>query len=134
MLLSRKRWAAENWRRPDEDALNQFPRQAAARIAAGKLKSEALVAACIERIHQRESEVQAWAHFDADLALSQARARDKETPRTRLHGIPVGVKDVIDTADLPTEYGSPIYRGNLTSWDDARARCASWAAHPRQKP
>ncbi len=87
------------------NALNQLSAtEAAARIAAGKLKSEALVAACIERIHQREHEVQAWAHFDAELALAQARARDKETPRTRLHGIPVGVKDVIDTADLPTEY------------------------------
>lgn len=102
------------------NALNRLSAtEAAARIAAGKLKSEALVAACIERIHQRESEVQAWAHFDAELALSQARARDKESPRTRLHGIPVGVKDVIDTADLPTEYGSAIYRGHRPASDAA---------------
>lgn len=102
------------------NALNQLSAtEAAARIAAGKLKSEALVAACIERIRSRENEVQAWAHFDADLALAQARARDREAPRTRLHGIPVGVKDVIDTADLRTEYGSPIYRGHQPSWDAA---------------
>ena len=102
------------------DALNRLSAcEAAARIAAGKLKSEALVAACIGRIEEREGEVQAWAHFDPALALAQARRRDQETPRTRLHGIPVGVKDVIETADLPTEYGSPIYRGNRPAADAA---------------
>ena len=92
---------------------------AAARIAAGRLTSEALVAACIERIRSREPQVQAWAHFEPDAALAQARARDRERPRTRLHGIPVGIKDVIDTADLPTEYGSTIYRGHRPSCDAA---------------
>jgi amidase len=102
------------------DFLNQLSAaDAATRIAAGKLKSEALVAACLERIGQREKDVQAWAFVDPDLALAQARARDREPRRTRLHGIPVGVKDVLDTADLPTEYGSPIYRGNRTSCDAA---------------
>ncbi|MGH8621029.1 MAG: amidase, partial [Burkholderiales bacterium] len=74
---------------------------------------------CLERIGQREKDVQAWAFVDPELALAQARARDKEPRRTRLHGIPVGVKDVFDTADLPTEYGSPIYRGNRTTCDAA---------------
>lgn len=92
---------------------------AAAAIAAGKLKSEALVAACLERIAAREDEVRAWAFVDGELALAQARERDRETPRTRLHGIPVGVKDVIDTADMPTEYGSPIYKGNRPAADAA---------------
>lgn len=102
------------------DALNKLSAtEAAERIAAGKLKSEALVAACLERIGQREKDVQAWAFIDPDLALAQARARDKEPRRTRLHGIPVGVKDVLDTADLPTEYGSSIYRGNRTTCDAA---------------
>jgi Asp-tRNA(Asn)/Glu-tRNA(Gln) amidotransferase A subunit family amidase len=102
------------------DFLNQLSAtEAAARIAAGKLKSEALVAACLERISQREKDVQAWAFIDPELALAQARARDREPRRTRLHGIPVGVKDVFDTADLPTEYGSPIYRGNRTACDAA---------------
>jgi Asp-tRNA(Asn)/Glu-tRNA(Gln) amidotransferase A subunit family amidase len=100
--------------------LNQLSAtDAAKRIAGGKLKSEALVAACLERIGQREKDVQAWAFFDAELALAQARARDKAPRRTRLHGIPVGVKDVFDTAELPTEYGSPIYRGNRASCDAA---------------
>jgi Asp-tRNA(Asn)/Glu-tRNA(Gln) amidotransferase A subunit family amidase len=93
--------------------------EAAAAIAAGKLSSEALVAACLARIKQREDEVRAWAHFDPEHALEQARQRDRETPRSRLHGIPVGVKDVIDTCDMPTEYGSPIYRGHRPACDAA---------------
>lgn len=102
------------------ESLNQLSAtDAAARIAAGKLKSEVLVAACLGRIGQREKDVQAWAFFDPELALAQARARDRERPRTRLHGIPLGVKDVFDTADLPTEYGSPIYRGNRAACDAA---------------
>jgi amidase len=106
--------------RPAMDALNKLSAtEAAARIAAGTLKSEALVAACLERIGLREKDVQAWAFIDPDAALAQARGRDKEPRRTRLHGLPVGVKDVLDTADLPTEYGSPIYRGNRTTCDAA---------------
>lgn len=93
--------------------------EAAATIAAGKLKSEALVSACLERIGRRESDVQAWAHINPDLALKQARECDRQQPRTRLHGIPVGVKDVIDTADMPTEYGSPIYRDHQPKCDAA---------------
>jgi len=102
------------------DALNKLSAtEAAARIAAGTLKSEALVAACLERISLREKDVQAWAFIDPDAGLAQARARDKEPRRTRLHGIPVGIKDVLDSADLPTEYGSPIYRGNRATCDAA---------------
>lgn len=102
------------------DKLNELSAaEAAARIAAGKLKSAALVEACLERIAQREDAVQAWAFFDGEAARAQARARDREAPRTRLHGVPVGVKDVFDTADLPTEYGSPIYRGHQPSSDAA---------------
>lgn len=92
---------------------------AAALIATDKLSSEALVGACIERIRAREAEVQAWAHFDADAALAAARKADRRPPRSRLHGIPVGVKDVIDTADMPTQYGSPIYNGHRPSCDAA---------------
>jgi Asp-tRNA(Asn)/Glu-tRNA(Gln) amidotransferase A subunit family amidase len=92
---------------------------ASAAIAAGKLTSEALVAACLERIHAREDAVQAWAHVDPERALAQARSRDREKPRSRLHGIPVGVKDVIDTGDMPTEYGSPIYRDHRPVCDAA---------------
>jgi Asp-tRNA(Asn)/Glu-tRNA(Gln) amidotransferase A subunit family amidase len=93
--------------------------EAAAAIAAGKLTSEALVAACLERIEEREDDVRAWAYIDPQLALEQARQRDREPARSRLHGIPVGVKDVIDTCDMPTEYGSPIYRGHRPACDAA---------------
>jgi len=100
--------------------LNQISAtDAAAAIAAGRLTSEALVASCLERIRAREDAVQAWARVDPDLALAQARSRDRESPRSRLHGIPVGIKDVIDTCDLPTEYGSPIYRGHQPACDAA---------------
>jgi len=83
------------------------------------MKSEALVTACLERIAQREREVHAWAWLDAEQALAQARERDREAPRSALHGVPVGIKDVIDTADMPTEYNSPIYRGHQPKWDAA---------------
>ncbi len=93
--------------------------EAARRIASGRLTSEALVAASLERIAAREHDIQAWAFLDADLALEQARRLDREPPRSQLHGVPVGIKDVIDTADMPTEYNSPIYRGYRPIWDAA---------------
>ena len=92
-------------------AANHLSAADAARlIARRELTSEALVAACLAHIEAREREVQAWAFLDPALALSQARRLDRESPRSPLHGIPVGIKDVFDTADMPTEYGSPIYR------------------------
>jgi Asp-tRNA(Asn)/Glu-tRNA(Gln) amidotransferase A subunit family amidase len=93
--------------------------EASAAIAAGKLTSEALVADCLERIAKREEEVRAWVFIDPQLALKQARQCDREPPKSRLHGIPIGVKDVIDTCDMPTEYGSPIYRGHRPVCDAA---------------
>ena len=82
-----------------------------AKIAAGETTSEAAVRACIERIAAREPTVQAWVNFNPELALAQAHALDREPRRGALHGLPIGVKDVIDTFDMPTEMGSPIYRG-----------------------
>lgn len=93
--------------------------EAAARIREGKLTSEALVRSCLERIDARESEVHAWVHLDRDLALAQARERDRSPSRGPIHGIPFAAKDIMDTADLPTEYGSPIYKGNRPKADAA---------------
>jgi Asp-tRNA(Asn)/Glu-tRNA(Gln) amidotransferase A subunit family amidase len=93
--------------------------EAARRIARGELTSEALVKACLERISAREDTVRAWAFLDAGLALEQARALDRASPRSLLHGVPVGIKDVIDTCDMPTEYNSPIYRGHRPKTDAA---------------
>jgi Asp-tRNA(Asn)/Glu-tRNA(Gln) amidotransferase A subunit family amidase len=93
--------------------------EAARRIEAGETTSEALAAACLERIAERDEEVRAWAFIDRGQALAQARALDRMPRRGRLHGVPFGIKDVIDTADLPTEYGSPIYRGHRPKADAA---------------
>jgi Asp-tRNA(Asn)/Glu-tRNA(Gln) amidotransferase A subunit family amidase len=93
--------------------------RAAAEIKSGKLTAEAYVASCLERIEARDRELHAWACIDPAFALHQARQSDGESPRGPLHGIPVGFKDVIDTAELPTEYNSPIYRGHRPRWDAA---------------
>ena len=92
---------------------------AARAIQAGRLTSEALVVACLERIAARDGELAAWVHVAAEAALAQARALDRQPARGPLHGVPVGIKDIIDTADMPTEHGSPIYRGNRPRADAA---------------
>jgi Asp-tRNA(Asn)/Glu-tRNA(Gln) amidotransferase A subunit family amidase len=93
--------------------------EAAAAIAGGTLTSEALVAACLEHITAREERVGAWQYLDAEQALTQARACDRSPARGPLHGVPVGIKDLIDTADMPTTYGSPIYAKHQPAWDAA---------------
>jgi amidase len=93
--------------------------EAAARIRAGNLTSEALVRSCLERIDSREPQVNAWVHLDRDFALRQARECDRSGNRGAIHGIPFAAKDIMDTADLPTEYGSPIYKGNRPASDAA---------------
>jgi Asp-tRNA(Asn)/Glu-tRNA(Gln) amidotransferase A subunit family amidase len=93
--------------------------EAGARIREGKLTSEALVRSCLERIHSRESQVKAWVHLDGDFALAQARECDRCESRGPIHGVPFAAKDIMDTADLPTEYGSPIYKGNRPAADAA---------------
>ena len=93
--------------------------EAAHKIRAGEISSEALVRDCLDRIAAREPVVRAWAHLDPDDALAQARSRDAESPSGPLHGVPVGIKDIIDTADMPTAYGSAIYAGHRPASDAA---------------
>jgi len=93
--------------------------EAARRVARGAITSEALVRACLDRIAAREPVVGAWAYLDPDAALAEARARDRAPGRGPLHGLPVGIKDIIDTADMPTAYGSPIYAGFRPAADAA---------------
>ena len=81
-------------------------------IAAGETTCEAVTRDCIVRIAARDGVVKAFVNFDPELALAQARALDRGPRRGPLHGVPVGLKDTIDTFDMPTELGSPIYRGN----------------------
>jgi Asp-tRNA(Asn)/Glu-tRNA(Gln) amidotransferase A subunit family amidase len=77
------------------------------------------VEACLAEIAARDGELHAWAAIDAEFARRQARALDAGPVRGVLHGMPVGVKDIFDTADLPTEYGSPIYAGHRPAADAA---------------
>jgi Asp-tRNA(Asn)/Glu-tRNA(Gln) amidotransferase A subunit family amidase len=100
--------------------LNQLSATEIARgIAAKKFTAEAVVRDCLKRIAEREPVVKAWATVDPDYALRQARALDSGPSRGALHGVPIGVKDIIDTADLPTEMGSAIYKGNRSFSDAA---------------
>ncbi|CAO3433753.1 amidase [Azospirillum doebereinerae] len=93
--------------------------EAAASIRDGRLTSEALVRSCLERIEARDGDVRAWIHVDPARALAAAREADKTPPRGPLHGVPFGVKDVIDTADLPTTHNSPIFQGHRPARDAA---------------
>ena len=86
---------------------------AAQRVAAGEITSESLVSDCLARIQSNNEMLGAWIYLDADYALAQARRYDQSDVLVGpLHGVPVGVKDVLDTYDMPTEYGSDIYKGH----------------------
>lgn len=93
--------------------------QAAALLARRELKAVDLVRACLERIAEREPQVQAFVHLRADAALKRAAELDAGAVRGLLHGLPFGVKDLFDTFDLPTAYGSPIYAGQQPPADAA---------------
>ncbi|WP_213991760.1 amidase [Sodalis sp. dw_96] len=75
----------------------------------GTLTSEALVSACLERIERRDGDVRAWAYLDREQALAQARQADRSAANGLLHGIPVGVKDIIDVGGMRTGFNSPAY-------------------------
>lgn len=94
---------------------------AADAIVAGTLTAEALTRACLDRIAARDADVAAWAFLDPDLALAQARAADRVAPRGPLHGVPVALKDIIETFDMPTQCNSPIHAGRRTYADSAVA-------------
>jgi Asp-tRNA(Asn)/Glu-tRNA(Gln) amidotransferase A subunit family amidase len=107
----------------DASQLNWLSASDAARaLRDGALSAEQLTEACLARIREAEPQVQAWAHLDPEHALAQARARDRDRSEGRpcgpLHGVPVGLKDIIDTADLPTEDGTVLHAGR-TPADDA---------------
>ncbi|WP_425064423.1 amidase [Reyranella sp.] len=92
--------------------------EAVAAIEAGTLTSEKLVRGYLNRIAQRDEIVKAWAHLDPDQAIAQAKAADA-TSGGLLRGIPVGVKDIIDTYDMPTGHNSPIFEGKVPFGDAA---------------
>ncbi len=102
-------------------AFNEYSAVSAAEaIQSGLCTSEQLVQDCLQQIQNRESKVHAWQYLDPDHALLQARQCDREERKGVLHGIPVGIKDIIETADMPTDYGSAIFNGHQPAAD---ARC-----------
>ena len=95
--------------------------EASVAMSRGDITSESLTRACLERIEARDGSVQAWAHIDPDRVVADAKACDSKrragAKLGALAGIPVGIKDIIDTADYPTEYGSPVFAGRRPDKD-----------------
>ena len=87
----------------------------APKLAIGEVRALELTEACLKRISEHDGEIEAWAYLDADHARAQAKSLDERRQAGRpigpLHGLPVGVKDIFDTADMPTENGSVLHRG-----------------------
>ncbi len=105
--------------------------EAICKIKAKQLSSVELMSACIKQIESQEPRLKAWTYFDKKLVSSQAHAFDEKHARGEavggLAGIPIGIKDIFNTVDMPTQMGSPIWKG-FTPGNDARAvfylRCA----------
>lgn len=97
--------------------------EAAGAIARGEISAQQLTQACLERIREIEPAVQAWQYIDEQHAMAQARARDEDRAAGRpcgpLHGVPVGIKDIIDTVDMPTEDGTVLHAGRMPGSDAA---------------
>ena len=95
--------------------------EAAAAIRAGKITSEELVRACLDRITALEEQIGAWAYLSPEYALEQARAADLAIQHGKalgpLHGVPVGVKDIFDTRDMLTEDGTVLHAGRQPAGD-----------------
>ena len=102
-----------------------FPTAAAALAALreGHVSSREVVQACLDRIQEYDENVEAWAYLDPELVLEQADRADEFRAQGRplgpLHGLPVGVKDILDTADMPTENGTVLHRGRAPAEDAA---------------
>ena len=88
-------------------------------IKDGRLTAEALAKACLDHIERRDPEIRAWTYIDRDLVIDQARARDAQAERGPLHGVPIGIKDVIFTQDMPTSFNSPHFEGFSPKFDAA---------------
>jgi Asp-tRNA(Asn)/Glu-tRNA(Gln) amidotransferase A subunit family amidase len=102
-----------------EAASSMTATEAAAAIAAGTLQAETFARGCLDRIAAREDVLKAWSYIDPASVLRQARELDQTPSLGLLHGIPVAIKDVIDTRDMPTSYNSPIYFGHRPTADAA---------------
>lgn len=100
-----------------------FLKEISEQIGSGRRSPVDLVESCLEAIRRREGGVKAWAYVDKAGALRQAEKSAREIAskgaRSPLHGIPVGVKDIYDTADMPTEWGAEPYKGRKPDADAA---------------
>ncbi|MGY9006138.1 MAG: amidase [Alphaproteobacteria bacterium] len=92
-------------------------RDAAIQLAAGDITSEAIVRDCLDRIDAREGVVHAWDYIDPDYAIAQAKTLDGMARKSVLHGVPVGIKDIFDTLDMPTAHGFGPYAGDRSGRD-----------------
>jgi len=93
--------------------------EAARKLATREITAQALLADCVERIREREPAVRAWTHLDVEGAMAHARRLDAQAVSGLLHGLPIAVKDLFDTFDMPTSYGSPIYANHRPAGDAA---------------
>jgi Asp-tRNA(Asn)/Glu-tRNA(Gln) amidotransferase A subunit family amidase len=94
-------------------------------IDAGELTFEAWAQACLDRIEERDGDVRAWIHVNRAKAIDNARAADRGPRNGPLHGVPLGIKDIFDTADMPTERGDPeIFPGRQPTQDAAAVTLA----------
>ncbi len=100
-----------------EAATRMTATAAAAAIAAGTLQAETLARGCLDKIAAREDVLKAWSYIDPASVLRQARELDQTPSLGLLHGVPVAIKDVIDTRDMPTSHNSPIYFGHRPGAD-----------------
>jgi Asp-tRNA(Asn)/Glu-tRNA(Gln) amidotransferase A subunit family amidase len=96
----------------------------AQQIDSGTLTAETVIRAHLERIDQRDADVHAWSHLAREAALERARVLDRGPRKGLLHGVPMGVKDIIDSYDQPTTYGSPIYKRHQPLADAATVALA----------
>ena len=98
--------------------LNRLSATAMARqLATREISAVSLLRDCLERIAEREPTVHAWTVIDGDAAMERARMLDSQASAGLLHGVPIAVKDLIDTFDMPTCYGSPIYANHRPAAD-----------------
>ena len=101
--------------------------EAARKLATREISARALLADCIERIRERDPAVHAWTFIDVDGATKRARQLDAQAVSGMLHGLPIAVKDLFDTFDMPTSYGSPIYARHRPVSDAASVATARTA-------
>ena len=104
-----------------KDAYKLMASEALALFASGKLTSVELVKSCLQQITATDDNIHAWVYLDPNSVIAQAeecdRIRKAGLATGPLHGIPVGLKDIIDTADMPTGRGTPVFKGRRSEQD-----------------